>query len=162
WLAGFGATAKTGTPLRKWYDQNVKRFEQAHPGTTVDTTLQSATIDQFLAVLRAAFAAHKVPDVMMLYAGGYTIDYTKSLVDLRRDIKPAFFNEFNAWQLSCDKFDCKGSNPIYGVPNDVGGFVLFYNKAHFAKAGLPQRPFKSWNEMLAGARKLKDAGYIPF
>src|SRR4051794_18426585 len=41
WLAGFGATAKTGTPLRKWYDAQVQRFEQAYPGSTVTTTLQS-------------------------------------------------------------------------------------------------------------------------
>src|SRR3954469_11767076 len=69
WLAGLGGTAKKGTPLRKWDDDGVKRFTAAHPGTTVATTLEGGTIAQFLAQLRAAFAAHKTPDVMMLFAG---------------------------------------------------------------------------------------------
>jgi raffinose/stachyose/melibiose transport system substrate-binding protein len=162
WLAGFGSGAKKGTPLRKWYDDEVKRFIAANPGSSVQTVVQSANNDQFLAVLRAAFAAHKVPDAMMLYSGGYTVDYAKSLVNLRPYVSSSLYNEYNAWSLSCNGFNCTNNAPIYGIPNDVGGFVIFYNKAHFASAGIPQKPFASWSDMLAAAGKLKAAGITPF
>jgi raffinose/stachyose/melibiose transport system substrate-binding protein len=162
WLAGYGTGAKAGTPLRKWVDDQAKRFSAKFPGSSIEYVVQSANNAQFLPVLRSAFAARNVPDVMMLYSGGYTVDYAESLLDLRPKINSAFFNQFNAWDLSCQNFNCGANAPIYGVPNDVGGFVLFYNKALFRKAGIPARPFRTWNEMLAAARKLKAAGVIPF
>jgi ABC-type glycerol-3-phosphate transport system substrate-binding protein len=162
WLAGFGSTAKAGTPLRKWVDDQAARFSKKFPGSSVEYVVQSANNAQFLPVLRSAFASHNVPDAMMLYSGGYTVDYGNSLLDLRSKVTPAFFNQYNAWDLSCLNFNCGGQAPIYGIPNDVGGFVLFYNKALFAKAGIPARPFRTWNEMLVAARKLKAAGTIPF
>ena len=44
----------------------------------------------------------------------------------------------------------------YGVPSGTDGRVLYYNKALFRQAGLPQRwQPRSWTEILTTARKLK-------
>lgn len=47
----------------------------------------------------------------------------------------------------------------YGVPSGTDGRVLFYNKALFARAGLPAswQP-TSWTEIIAAGQKLKAAG----
>lgn len=50
----------------------------------------------------------------------------------------------------------------YGLPFVSSTRVLFYNKAHFAKAGVTQPP-RTWNELRDTALKLKQAGVpVPY
>ena len=163
WCAGYLNAAQPGTPVRKWLENQTKRFTAAFPGSSVEFVVQPANNSQFLPILRSAFASGSVPDVMCLYSGGYTIDYGKWLANLRPNISPQFYGNFGAgaWNLACGELQCAGGNPIYGVPIDNGGLVLFYNKALFAKAGISTRQFRNWNEFVAGAQKLKSAGIEP-
>ena len=161
WCAGYLNEARPGTPVRKWLENQSKRFSAAFPGSSVEYVLQPANNSQFLPILRSAFASGNVPDVMCLYSGGYTVDYGESLTNLRPKITPQYYRRFSGWDLACAKLDCSNGNAIYGDPIDLGGLVLFYNKALFAKAGVPARAFRNWTEFLAAAQKLKDAGIQP-
>jgi len=49
---------------------------------------------------------------------------------------------------------------IYAVPYQPMVLVAFYNKDHFAKAGIAKAPV-TWDEFLSVCAKLKAAGYIP-
>jgi multiple sugar transport system substrate-binding protein len=49
---------------------------------------------------------------------------------------------------------------IYGVPLHLSSWVVFYNKALFAKAGVT--PPTSWTGLIADCDKLKAAGVTPF
>jgi raffinose/stachyose/melibiose transport system substrate-binding protein len=161
WLGGIWASATPGSAFRKWYDAEVARFEAQYPGTNIKTVLLDPDGVKQTAQYRAAFAAHRAPDVGSTTAGGLTTQFTPSLEDLGK-VAPQVVKPFPALtlQYGCRDFDC-AANPKVMVPDDVSGWVLAYNKQIFDKVGITA-PFKSWSDMVAGGQKLKAAGYVPF
>ena len=163
WLAGLFATATPGTPYRQWINSQVSRFQAAYPGSKVNVTLLPANNDQFSAKLQAAFTSGQVPDVMLLYSGGYTTPYEQKLTALNKYVNasPGMYNSISAWDLSCGNLDCQGGKaPIYGVPLDFVSYGVFYNKAMFKKAGIAGPP-STFSELLSDCTKLKSTGVIP-
>jgi ABC-type glycerol-3-phosphate transport system substrate-binding protein len=163
WLAGLFATATPGTPYRNWIDAQTARFEKAYPGSKVNITLLPANNDQFSAKLQAAFTAHQVPDLMLIYSGGYTTPYIPSLLQLNSDIQksPGMYSSISNWDLSCANLDCQnGKGQIYGVPIDFGSYALFYNKALFKKAGIAQPP-TTFDQLLSDCSTLKAKNILP-
>jgi raffinose/stachyose/melibiose transport system substrate-binding protein len=163
WLGGILTTSTPGSPYRQWVNQQISRFEAANHGSKVDVTLLPADNDQLAAKVESAFAAHDVPDVMMLYSGAYTTAYTPGLLPLNSYIKatPGFYGAMSNWNLSCTGFNCRGGKaPILGVPADVGGFFLFYNKALLAKAGIKSPP-ATFSQLFADCTALKARGIVP-
>lgn len=163
WLGGILTTATPGTPYRKWMDEQVARFQKAHPDVSVNLTLLPANNDQLAAQVQSAFAAGQVPDVMMLYSGAYTTAYAEGLLPLNKyvDATPGFYASMSEWDLSCTDLDCKdGKGTIIGVPQDQYGFYLFYNKDLFQKAGIAAPP-KTYDELYAACEALKAKGIVP-
>jgi raffinose/stachyose/melibiose transport system substrate-binding protein len=163
WLAGLFATATPGTPYRKWIDTQVQRFETQYPGSKVNVTLLPANNDQFSAKLQAAFTSGQVPDLMLLYSGGYTTPYIHALSQLNSyvDATPGMYSGISAWDLSCANLDCQGGKgQIYGVPLDFVSYGIFYNKAMFRKAGISTPP-ANFSQLLSDCSKLKATGVIP-
>src|SRR6478672_5252785 len=156
WLAGLFATATPGTAYRDWIDAQDKRFEEAYPGSKVNITLLSAK-------LQAAFTSGQVPDVMLIYSGGYTTPYIPSLLELNKyvDANSGMYDSISNWDLSCADLDCQdGNGKIYGVPIDFGSYGLFYNKSMLTHAGVSAPP-TTFDELLAACDKLKADGVIP-
>jgi ABC-type glycerol-3-phosphate transport system substrate-binding protein len=163
WLAGLFATATPGTSYRKWIDAQDQRFEDAYPGSKVNITLLPANNDQFSAKLQAAFTSGQVPDVMLIYSGGYTTPYISSLLQLNKyvDANSGMYDSISNWDLSCADLDCQdGNGQIYGVPIDFGSYGLFYNKSMLEHAGVSAPP-TTFDELLAACDKLKADGVIP-
>jgi raffinose/stachyose/melibiose transport system substrate-binding protein len=164
WLGGILTTATPGSDSRKWVDQQIDRFKQANPGSGVNITLLPANNDQLAAQVQAAFAAHRVPDVIMLYSGSYTLAYESGLMPLNKyvDATPGFFDSMSLWDLSCKDFDCQGGKgQIFGVPSDAYSFILYYNKALLSQAGISGPP-TTYEELYADCAKLKGKGLVPF
>jgi ABC-type glycerol-3-phosphate transport system substrate-binding protein len=129
----------------------------------VQITLLPADNDQLAAKVESAFAANKVPDVMMLYSGAYTTAYAKGLMPLGKLISgtPGFYKSLSNWDLSCANFNCaNGTGRILGVPTDDGGFFLFYNKALLSKAGITTPP-STFSQLLSDCSALKSKGIVP-
>jgi ABC-type glycerol-3-phosphate transport system substrate-binding protein len=163
WLGGVLTTSTPGSAYRDWVNNVISRVQAAHPGTTIDVTLLPADNDQLAAKVESAFASHSVPDLMLLYSGAYTTVYQQGLLHLNKmvDSTPGFYNSFSGWNLSCENLNCQnGHGVILGVPTDLDGFFLFYNKKLFAQAGLTQAP-SSWSELLSDCAKLKAKGIVP-
>jgi len=165
WLGGILTTSTSGTPFRKWVDTQDKLFEKQNPGVNVQITLLPADNGQLAAKVEAAFTAHSVPDVMMLYAGAYTTAYQPGLMQLNKyiDATPGFYKSFvpMTWNFACTNFDCKnGKGYIMGVPFDLGGFVMFYNKALFKKAGLTH-PASTFSDLYKQCAVIKGKGILP-
>jgi ABC-type glycerol-3-phosphate transport system substrate-binding protein len=162
WLGGILATATPGSPARQGYDDQVKAFEEAYPGTKVETTLMDPDGVKQTAAWRAAFGAGDVPDVGMMYPGGFATTFASSLANLR-EVAPDAVAAFSEGQLAygCEHFDCSNDAPVYLVPHDFSGWVLAYNKEIFDEVGITA-PFASWDDLVAAGQKLKDAGYVPF
>lgn len=164
WLSGTYAGATPGSTYRKWLDGIKARYEKAYPGSKVKFVITPINNAQFTAQIAAAFASKKVPDAMLVYSGGYTTPYMLSSLQKLNDQvakTPGFYGTQAAWDLSCLKLDCKGGKgEIYAVPNDLGTYGLFYNKALFKKAGIAAPP-KTYKELLAACGKFKAMGIIP-
>lgn len=165
WLGGILTTSTPGTPFRKWVDAQTKLFKRQNPGVNVQVTLLPADNGQLAAKVEAAFTAHSVPDVMMLYAGAYTTAYQPGLTQLNSYVNgtPGFYKSFvsSTWNFACANFDCKnGKGYIMGVPFDLGGFVLFYNKELFKKAGL-SHPASTYKDLYKQCGAMKSKGILP-
>jgi ABC-type glycerol-3-phosphate transport system substrate-binding protein len=163
WLGGILTTSTPGSAFRTWVDDQTGRFKAANPGSDVKITLLPADNDQLAAKIQSAFAANKVPDVMMLYSGAYTTAYQQRLATLndKVDATPGFYDSLSNWDLSCAGFNCEGGKgKIYGVPSDNGGFFLFYNKSLFKKAGISDPP-ATFDELLSACSALKAKGILP-
>ena len=116
--------------------------------------------DQFSAKLAAAFTSGKVPDVMLIYSGGYTTPYMLSCSRSSTTGSPRLRDSTTRsdWDLSCVDLDCQGGNgEIYGVPIDFGSYGLFYNKA-LLQEGRVAAPPKTFDELLAACDKLQGEG----
>src|SRR3954452_15211551 len=72
WLSGTYAGATPGSTYRKWLDGIKARYEKANPGSKVTFVLTPIHTAHFTAQGAASFASKRVPDVMLVYSGGYT------------------------------------------------------------------------------------------
>ena len=163
WLAGLFAAPRRARPYRDWIDAQDTRFEKAYPGSKVNITLLPTNNDQFSAKLQAAFTSGKVPDVMLIYSGGYTTPYIPSLLRAQ----PVHRRELGDVRLDLELGSVLrrsrlpgGNGPIYGVPIDFGSYGLFYNKAMLKHAGRPAPP-TTFDDLLAACDTLKADDVIP-
>jgi ABC-type glycerol-3-phosphate transport system substrate-binding protein len=85
WLSGTYAGSTPGSTYRKWLDGIKARYEKANPGSKVKFVLTPINNAQFTAQIAAAFASKKVPDVMLVYSGGYTTPYMLSSLQKLND-----------------------------------------------------------------------------
>jgi ABC-type glycerol-3-phosphate transport system substrate-binding protein len=163
WLGGVLAGATPGSPMRAWYDKAVSGFEAQHPGTKVTTVYMNPSGSQQFPAFRAAFSSGKGPSVAMMYAGGQATQFSPYLANLR-EIAPDVVSRYTPTELSygCLNYVCSGNAAAYLAPADFSQATLAYNKALFTKAGaaLPTT-WKTWNDFVAAAQKIKAAGELP-
>ena len=74
--------ARTGSGSTRSQPRCKKKF----PGTNVKFVLTPINNAQFTAQIAAAFASKRVPDVMLVYSGGYTTPYMLSSLDKLNDL----------------------------------------------------------------------------
>lgn len=135
-------------------------FEKLHPKVTIDR--QAKPFEGYEALARAAFTAGEGPDLMWMQIGEPgVLSFTKGLEVLNDRLDPQFQEEVTQWESATPGYTEEGDR--YGVPIGMIGFVFYYNKELFGKAGLPTdfEP-KSWDEIRETGEKLKAAGVQPF
>lgn len=144
----------------KSVDKLDEEFEKLHPGVTVDRVAQP--FDSWEAAYRAAFTAGEGPDVMVMQPGASGILSFKDGLEVVNDrISDDLREHLSQWEAVSP--DLKADGEFYGVPLTVNGWVVYYNKKMFAKAGLPTdfQP-ETWAEVIEAGEKLKAAGIQPF
>lgn len=144
----------------KAIDQIDAEFEKLHRGVKIKREAQP--LENLESLLRAAFTAREGPDAIVLQPGmAGVLSYTKGLEALNHQIDGKLQGELTQWASATPGFSEEGQH--YGVPIGLVGLIYYYNKALFAKAGLP-RDFapKSWAEVRQAGEKLKAAGIQPF
>jgi raffinose/stachyose/melibiose transport system substrate-binding protein len=136
------------------------RFEKLHPDVTIDRVAQPpGTASQ---LYRAAFTAHHGPDILVTLSGAAgVLMYSKSLEVLNDRISPELEENLTLWEGVTPGYTAEGDH--YGIPIGLNGWVFYYNKKLFAKAGLPVdfEP-KTWTELREAGETLKEAGIQPF
>ncbi|MEU3301879.1 extracellular solute-binding protein [Streptomyces sp. NPDC006678] len=141
-----------------------KEFEKAHPGKTVKLIPVQAPDNDYATKAQQMMRSPKTaPD--LVYEDTFRINsdikagYLKPLDD--------YLAKWDAWDQFVDTARAAAKaedGKTYGVPDGTDTRGLWYNKAIFAKAGLPAdwRP-RNWNEVLDAARTVKREvpGVIP-
>ncbi len=109
---------------------------------------------QDLTKLTAAISAGNAPDVAVLNAPFIMEVASRNVLEPLDEViarSGVDFNQFYEYTIKEMTFDGK----IWGIPNGVDTRFLYYNKDHFAEAGLdPEQPPKTWDELLDYAVKL--------
>src|SRR3569623_2605224 len=136
-------------------ENGVKNYEAANPGQKVN--LIKLPSDGYQDRVALDLSSGSAPDLIMVdsflvaeYAGtGYLLPIDDMVKGWHQ------FQYYSKGLLDVASFDGK----LYALPTDTDVRMLWYNRADFAKAGLPD-PWapKSWDDVLAAAQKLKDAG----
>ncbi|MDM4761553.1 extracellular solute-binding protein [Galbitalea sp. SE-J8] len=136
----------------------IQRFEDAHPGVTVD--LEQRSIDAHKDALRQVAGTGVGPDVYFYWEGS---GLAGELVDagLSADLT-SYYNKYD-WD---DRFTSAALAGItqygghHGVPWTRQAMAVYYNKTLFKKAGIATEP-TTYDELIADADALVDAGVTP-
>ncbi len=150
--------------LHKWpepenmayFEKAVKEFEASHPGIKIK--MEAVADEPYKDKIRVLMASDQVPDVYFSWSGEFGKKFARGGRAL--DITDAVYN--SDWK---DRFSEASMGPfkyqgkLYGVPINVDGKFMLYNKKMFAENGISEP--KTYQEFLDACKKLKDAGIVP-
>ena len=142
-------------PLKPLWAQFAKEYSDAHPGVTFK--IEDYENDAFKSKLTTVTQAGNPPDLFQSWGGGVLIQQVEAglVKDITDDVAPWISTVSSA---GLQPYTVNGR--IYGVPWDLGMVGFWYNKDHFAQAGITETP-KTWTQFLDVVRKLKAAGLTP-
>jgi multiple sugar transport system substrate-binding protein len=132
----------------------VKQFEEAHPGVTFEVT--NIPFDGMEPKILTSLATETAPDIArvdvaflpkLAIRGALQQLDGYGIADLAKELRPVALSS------------CVVDGKTYGLPDQVNGLCLFYNRELFAQAGLdPDDPPNDWDEFAQYAVKLTDLG----
>lgn len=131
----------------------IKEFEAKNPGITVKAQNYGAQ-DQVNGKIMTAVAGNKAPDLMW-WAPAFTGHMAKTgkLVKIQDLIKnDKSFNKGDVYEGLWEVSMYKGE--IWTVPFEANNLGLYYNKKLLKEAGINPESIKTWDDLLAAAKKL--------
>jgi raffinose/stachyose/melibiose transport system substrate-binding protein len=167
-----GAASASAATVVKWmhveldpksvavWEEIAKEYEAKHPG--VDVQLQFLENEAFKAKLPTLLQSNDVPDFFYSWGGGVLEEQSKT--GALKDLTEVFDADggklrqaYNAAAIDGLSFDGK----VWAVPYRVSLVSFFYNKALFSKAGVKAEDIKTWDDLSATVKKIKEAGIVP-
>lgn len=149
-----------GEPTITAWEKIAADFEAQHPG--VDVQIQYLENEAFKAKLPTMLQSNERPHIFYSWGGGVLKE--QSTTGAIMDLTDAMNADGGAWKNVYGQGIFAGlsfDDRIWAVPYKTGSMALFYNKEQFAQAGVDGEAIKTWDELLAGVQKLKDAGLTP-
>ncbi len=139
-----------------YFMQMAKAFEAANPGITI--AIDVVNWDTLLQTLQTDISGGVTPDLSII-GTRWLLTFVKDGVaePLDHFMTPAFRDRFIGTFLDPAEIDGK----VYGLPIAASARAMFYNQDMLTKAGFPDGP-KSWDDVVAAARKIKAAGGYGF
>jgi len=161
-------SAQDKTTIRWWHistEEDLKAAFQAaadayvadHPDVQIDITVLEN--EAFKTKIATAMQSGDPPDVFQSWGGGVLGQYADAglVRDITADLAEDGWGEsFGQAGLALYANDDKN----YGVPWRLGMVGVWYNKEHFATAGI-ETPPATWADYLAAVDALKKAGITP-
>jgi raffinose/stachyose/melibiose transport system substrate-binding protein len=140
-----------------FYADVAKRFEAAHPGTTVE--LQYLENESYKKKLTTLLQSPDRPHIIYSWAGGVLREQVKAGVieDITAPVNSGWRDRFNPAALNLYTINGR----VYGVPMLTSQVGFFYNKDLFAKAGVDGSAVRTWADLIAAVKKLQAAGITP-
>ncbi|MET7466252.1 extracellular solute-binding protein [Nonomuraea sp. NPDC005501] len=140
-----------------YFEKVVAAYEQANP--KVDIKLEQVGDQAYKDKIRVLSASRDLPDIYFSWAGDFTNKFVRAglAADLTSVLGPGTPWGSTFAPAALKAFEYSGKN--YGMPIDLDGKYLAYNKTVFDKAGVTVP--KSFEELLTTCDKLKAAGVQP-
>ncbi|KSU82092.1 raffinose/stachyose/melibiose transport system substrate-binding protein [Fictibacillus enclensis] len=136
------------------FDELIKKFEKENPKIDVVQTQPPDAVT----VLKTRISKRDIPDVIGMGGDISYSDVAKAgaLKDVSKDshlndIQPAYIDMLK---------DISKQDKVFGLPYAANADAVIYNKTMFKELGL-EVP-KTWDEFIAVAKKVQDAGKTPF
>jgi multiple sugar transport system substrate-binding protein len=145
---------------KRWWTGIKQEFESRYPGATLKLIGTGGTdIDEMNKASLLFRSPSQTPDIVQMPTT-YTGQFASSNYLLPLDKYVASAQSAPFWSDIPATVQDMGRNngTLYAINNGNNDFALFYNRTMFKQAGLPAdwKP-KSWNDILAAARKVKQA-----
>ncbi|MDG4798901.1 extracellular solute-binding protein [Micromonospora sp. WMMD1082] len=140
--------------LGVWADM-AKQYENTHGNVTI--AVEPLEVEAFKTRLNGAIEAKTPPDLFQSWGGGALRQQVEAglVKDITEDVK-----EWIGQLLPASVQPYTVDDRIYGIPFDIGMVGFWYNRDHFAKAGI-ETPPATWAKLLEAVGKLKAAGLVP-
>jgi multiple sugar transport system substrate-binding protein len=133
-------------------------FMSQNPGIKIDRV--AIPYSTYPAKVLAAIASGTGPDVYQLPAPQWVFQYGNGLLPLTKYVTPQQRSDLQGWGEVSEGLKATGTP--YALPWQIGGFVFYYNKKLFTKAGLnPSKPPTTWTQLLKDSAQLKAHGITP-
>lgn len=137
-----------------WWDEITDGFEAKHPGVTIESNF--VPFNQYLTTLAAMTAGDSLPDLFFGHVKSAELGRAGLAVNYSELFEPAFFEQFYAGPVRQFTFD---DGDVYALPWTAQIFGLFVNDRIMTELGLT--PPGTWEELLAMAPKIREAGLTP-
>jgi raffinose/stachyose/melibiose transport system substrate-binding protein len=133
-------------------------YEKAHPAVKVEFFYLEN--EAFKAKLPTLLQSKDRPSVLHSWGGGVMKEQITSGVcqDITKAIEEGGFKD-TFYPAGVQNFVYEGKS--YGLPNDIGPMVFWYNKELCAKAGVDPTEIKYWDDFVEAAKKCQAAGITP-
>jgi raffinose/stachyose/melibiose transport system substrate-binding protein len=167
-FAALTAAASAQTVIRVLHIQPVQatrdiwrsaadEYEKGHPGVKVQ--FDYLENEAFKAKLPTLLQTKDKPSAFHSWGGGVMKEQVESGVcqDITSEIAGEFKDSF--YPAGVQNFIVEGKS--YGLPNDVGSVIFWYNKELCQKAGVDPTKIKEWDDFLDAVKKCKAAGVTP-
>lgn len=140
--------------LDETWNAVIKGFEQKYG---IEVEVQLFGFDTYYDKLVAALQAGKGPDLAFADLGGWVPTFAeKGWLEPIEDRLKTWEGTSQIWPNLWPTVTYKGVR--YGLPWYTDCRLLLYNKVMFERAGLdPEKPPRTWNELLEVAQKITDA-----
>jgi multiple sugar transport system substrate-binding protein len=149
-----------GIEERRVFTDLVQRFQARHPNIAVD---YRPVPRNYVEKLKTMMAGGVPPDVFYVPDGDFPgLAARGQLLPLQPFIaRSAVVRPAQFWESGLRRYRFDGARfgvgPLYALPKDIGPFAMYYNRALFARAGMPfpsaQRPW-TWPEAVVVWQRL--------
>src|SRR6202048_119189 len=135
-----------------------QEYEKSHPGVKIK--FDYLENEAFKAKLPTLLQSKDRPSLFHSWGGGVMYEQINSgvLQDITSAISEGGFKD-TFYPAGIQNFTYQGKT--YGLPNDVGPIVFWYNKELCAKAGVDPTKIMYWEDFIDAVKKCQSAGIAP-
>jgi raffinose/stachyose/melibiose transport system substrate-binding protein len=144
--------------IRAIWQKAAEQYESGHPGVKVQ--FDYLENEAFKAKLPSLLQSQDRPSAFHSWGGGVMYEQVNAGVcqDITKAASEGGFKD-TFYPAAVQNFAVAGK--LYGLPNDVGPIILWYNKDLCQKAGVDPRKIQYWDDFVEAVKKCQVAGIIP-
>lgn len=156
----------TSTEKGKWFVKVLEDFQKEYPGIRVENIMTPTESDYLDGEAVMMSDPASMPNILEEYGGSRVLDYIHAgnLVCTQPyfDADKEWFDSFNTVGWGLSDFSDYGIEGYYGVPQNGYFISLYYNEDILKENNVDPKAIKSWDDLMAACKTLKDKGVQPF